>query len=99
MAYELHLYPPNSVSAMRTVHALAEALSQAGLSPVERPDSFGDWLDLEGHESRLHLQVRDGFVTYAAFRYVTEDPESIVTTMTDVFHKLGWQVSDDDGGI
>ena len=99
MAYEIHLYPSDSTSAARTVHAVAEALSRAGLSPVERPDSFGHWLDLEGHESRLYLQVREGIVSHAAFRYVTEDPEAIVTTMTDVFHKLGWRVSDDDGGV
>ena len=99
MAYELHLSPSDSISTARTVSAVVEALAVAGLSAVERPDSFGHWLDLEGHESRLHLQVRDGIVTYAAFRYVTEDAEGIVTTITDVFHTLGWRVSDDDGGV
>ena len=43
------------------------------------------------------MTIRDGVVTGAGFRFVTEDDESVVQRVADVFKSVGFLVSDDEG--
>lgn len=60
-------------------------------------DDFGHWLVLDGFESALDLTIKNGIVTGAGFRYASEDDETIVQKVADVFKSIGWLVPDDEG--
>ena len=97
MAYELYIYLPNGAPQAVTLQTVIGAFAAAGLPCAEQPDPFGHWLVLDGIESALNLTIRDGVVTGAGFRFVTEDDESVVQRVADVFKSVGFLVSDDEG--
>ena len=47
----------------------------------------------------LSNHAKDGIVTGASFRFATEDDESVVQRVADVFKSVGFQVSDDEGEL
>ena len=99
MAYELYIYPPNGVTATVTPQAVVAAFTLAGLSCTAQPDQFGHWLVFDGVESALDLTIKDGVVTGAGFSFASEDDESVVQRVTDVFKSVGFLVSDDEGEL
>ncbi len=98
MAYELYIYP-NNVMPTATPQSVVAAFTSAGLPCMEQPDQFGHWLVLEGVESALDLTIKDGVVTGAGFRFVSEDDESMIQRVADVFKGAGFLVSDDEGEL
>ena len=99
MAYELYIYPPNGAKATATPETIVAAFASAGLPCSEQPDQFGHWLVLDGSESALNLTIKDGVVIGAGFRFASEDDESLVQKVADVFKSVGFQVSDDEGEL
>ena len=99
MAYELYIYPPNDAQQTVTPQAVVAAFVAAGLPCAEQPDQYGHWLVLDGIESALDLTLKDGIVTGAGFRFATEDDESVVQRVADVFKRVGFLVSDDEGEL
>ena len=45
----------------------------------------------------MDLTIKNGIVTGAGFRYASEDDETIVQKVADVFKSIGWLVPDDEG--
>ena len=99
MAYELYIYLPNDLTPTATSQAVIAAFTSAGLPCKEQSDQFGHWLVLDGLESALDLTIKDGVVTGAGFRFAMEDDEAVVQKVADVFKKLGFLVSDDEGEL
>jgi hypothetical protein len=99
MAYELYIYPPNGVTPTVTSQAVVSVFASAGLPCTEQPDEFGHWLVLDGVESALDVTIKDGVVTGAGFRFASEDDESVVQRVADVFKSVGFLVSDDEGEL
>src|SRR3954469_18660279 len=99
MAYELYIYTPEGVEPSGTPESVVRAFASAGIPCAEEPDEFGHWLVLDGIESALDLTTKDGGVTGANFRFVTEDDDSVIQRVADVFKGLGFLVSDDEGDL
>ena len=99
MAYELYIYLPNEVTPTTTPQTVVAALTSAGFTCTEQPDEWGHWLVLDGVESALDLTIKDGVVTGANFRLASEDDESVVQRVADVFKSVGFLVSDDEGEL
>jgi hypothetical protein len=99
MAYELYIYSPSGAPQSVTPYAVVAAFIAAGLPCTEQPDEFGHWLVLDGVESALNLTIKDGVVTGGGFRFVTEDDESVIQRVADVFKSVGFLVSDDEGEL
>jgi hypothetical protein len=99
MAYELYIYLPNEVKPTATPQSVVAAFASAGLPCTEQPDQFGHWLVLDGVESALDLTIKDGVVTDANFRFASEDDESVIERVAEVFKSVGFLVSDDEGEL
>jgi len=98
MAYELYIYPPTD--ATTTIpQSIVAAFASAGLPCSEQPDEFGHWLVLDGVESALDLTIKDGVVIGACFRFASEDDDSVIQRVADVFKSVGFLVSDDEGEL
>ncbi len=96
MAYELLIWAEEG-APKPTVRDIVSAFAMAGLHCTEQPDEFGYWLVLKDFESALDLTLTDGVPTGANFRFASEDDETIIQTVAEVFKGLGWSVSDDNG--
>jgi hypothetical protein len=99
VAYELYIYPPNGATPTATPQSIIAAFASADLPCSEQPDQFGHWLVLDGVESALNLTIKDDVVTGGGFRFVTEDDESVIQRVADVFKSVGFLVSDDEGEL
>jgi len=99
MSYELYIYPPGDVTSTATPQSVVAAFTSSGLPCAEQPDQFGHWLVLDGLESALDLTVKDGVVAGACFRFASEDDESVIEKVVDIFKSVGFLVSDDEGGL
>ena len=99
MAYELHIYPPEGETLSVTPQSVVTAFASAGLPCTEQPDQYGHWLVFDGVESALDLTINDGLVTGAGFRFASEDDESLIQTVIDVFKGAGFLVGDDEGEL
>lgn len=96
MGYELFIFPPEGGAGVPS-EKIVEAFGKSGIRCTEQPDDYGHWLVLDGIESVLDLTIKDGFATYAGFRYAMTDDPTVAEMVTAVFKSLGWQVSDEEG--
>jgi len=79
-----------------TIREVVSALKKAGLEVRHDKQNWGDWLILQGHQTVISIESRNGLTTEATIEGA-EGEEAVREKVVAGFRKLGWSGEDEDG--
>ena len=94
MNHELVLPDTETPSSISEV---VSALRSKGLDPAHDKKSWGDWINLRGHETVISIESQRGLARSATVEHDDGDADDLLPAIFDAFRSLGWMGVDEDG--
>lgn len=80
-----------------SITEVVSALRSKGLEPTHDKKSWGDWINLTGHQTVISIESQRGLARSATVELDEGDADDLLPTILAAFAKLGWMGIDEDG--